>query len=192
MGKVTTWRRKESKQVADCRVFKVREDFSESSDGKDASFFVIESPEWVNIIPVTKDGHVVLIEQYRHGIGEITLEIPGGLVDEGENPKAAAERELVEETGYIPREVVLIGKSRPNPAIQDNWVYHYLAIDCEKTDEVKFDDHESIVTKIVPMSYVPKLFTNGKITHSLVVAAFHWFSIYMYQESVQKNESSIG
>lgn len=189
--KLTTWARKESKQVADCRVFKLREDFSESTDGKDASFFVIESPEWVNIIPVTKDGNIVLIEQYRHGIDEITLEIPGGLVDDGEDAGAAAERELIEETGYVPREVVMIGKSRPNPAIQDNWVYHYLAIDCELKNEVKFDDHESIQTRVVPMKYMPKLLMQGKITHSLVIAAFHWFSLYMYQETTEKNESTV-
>lgn len=184
-NKITTWKKKESKQIADCRVFKVREDFSTSTEGKDASFFVIESPEWVNIIPVTKTGEIVLIEQYRHGIDEITLEIPGGLVDEGEDAKLAAERELIEETGYVPREVVLVGKSRPNPAIQDNWVYHYLAIDCEPNGETKFDDHESIHTRVVPMKYLPKLLLQGKITHSLVVAAFHWFSLYMYQESTE-------
>lgn len=176
--KITTWKRKDSKQIADCRVFKVRENLSQSTDGKEARFFVIESPEWVNIIPVTADGDIVMIEQYRHGIEEITLEIPGGLVDDGEDAGAAAERELIEETGYVPRAVVLIGKSRPNPAIQDNWVYHYLAIDCELKNEVKFDDHESIQTRLVPARYLSKLFQQGKITHSLVIAAFYWFSLY--------------
>ena len=177
--KVARWRKKSSKQMADCRVFKVREDISVCDDnGAEHSFYVIESPEWVNIIPLTANDEVVLIEQYRHGIEDIALEIPGGLVDENEIPAEAAVRELAEETGYVPREVVLLGKSRPNPAIQNNWVYHYLALDCELKGEVKFDSHESVATGLVPLAEIAPLISEGMITHSLVIAAFHWFSLY--------------
>jgi len=177
--KVATWRVKSSKQVADCKVFKVREDTAVcNEDGKEHPFYVIESPEWVNIIPLTHDEEVVLIEQYRHGINEIALEIPGGLVDDGETPEEAAVRELAEETGYVPRKVVLLGKSRPNPAIQNNWVYHYLALDCELKLELKFDSNESIATGLVPLAEIAPLISEGMITHSLVVAAFHWFSLH--------------
>ncbi len=177
--KVARWRRKSSTWLADCRVFKVREDISVCEDtDAEHSFYVIESPEWVNIIPLTANDEVVLIEQYRHGIEDVALEIPGGLVDKGESPEEAAIRELAEETGYMPREIVLLGKSRPNPAIQNNWVYHYLALDCELKHEVRFDQHESVSTGLVPLAEIAPLISEGMITHSLVIAAFHWFSLY--------------
>ena len=177
--KVATWQRKSSRQVADCKVFKVREDISVcEANGVEHPFYVIESPEWVNIIPLTANEEVVLIEQYRHGIDEIALEIPGGLVDDDESPQEAAVRELAEETGYVPRAVVLLGRSRPNPAIQNNWVYHYLALDCELKQAVRFDGNESIGTGLVPLAEIAPLISEGMITHSLVVAAFHWFSLY--------------
>ena len=80
-----TWTRTKTKEIADCRVFKVREDFCKrDSDGAEHNFFVIENPDWVDIIALTKEKAVVLIEQFRHGTQEIILEIPGGMVDEGE------------------------------------------------------------------------------------------------------------
>ena len=169
-----TWTRKQSKAVADCRVFKIREDFCErDSDGAEHTFFVIECPDWVNVIALTKENEIVLIEQYRQGTEEIILEIPGGMIDAGEEPETAARRELLEETGYESNEFVYLGKSRPNPAIQNNWMHHYLALDCEKTRETAFDEHESLLTKLSPLSEIPQLIRSEQITHSLAVAAFY-------------------
>ena len=170
------WKRTRSETVADCRVFKVREDFCQrDSDGAEANFFVVENPDWVNVIALTADGEVILIEQFRHGAEEIILEIPGGMVDEGESHTVTAARELLEETGYAPREMIPLGKSQPNPAIQNNWIYHYLAMDCEIKSKTKFDAHESIAVKLVPLAEIPKLIAEGAITHSLVIAAFSFF-----------------
>ena len=174
--KPDTWTRKHSKTVADCRVFKVREDFCErDSDKSEATFFVIENPHWVNVIALTKDEKVVLIEQFRHGSEEIILEIPGGLIDGDEDTATAAKRELVEETGYSSDEMVYLGKSRPNPAIQNNWIYHYAAMNCEKTADTSFDEHESVVTKLISLAEIPGLIESERITHSLVLAAFYKF-----------------
>ena len=173
-----TWTRKESKAVADCRVFKVREDFCErDSDAKKASFFVVENPDWVNIIALTKDSQVVLIEQFRHGSEEIILEIPGGMLDANEDREAAAKRELSEETGYSSDEFIYLGKSRPNPAIQNNWIYHYAALNSEKTAETDFDEHESVVTKLFPLSEIENLVRSGKITHSLAIVGFYYLNL---------------
>lgn len=175
-----TWKRNRSEEIADCRVFKVRKDFCvRESDDAEATFYVVENPDWVNIIALTKDEKVLLIEQFRHGAEEIITEIPGGMVDAGESHTMTAARELAEETGYTPREMILLGKSHPNPAIQNNWIYHYLALGCEKTGETKFDEHESVVTKLSPVSEIENMIADGTITHSLVIAAFHFLEIYL-------------
>lgn len=174
-----TWTRKSSKTVADCRVFKVREDScGRESDNLQGSFFVIESPNWVNIIALTKTNEVLMIEQFRHGIEETILEVPGGMVDDGDADfEFAARRELVEETGFTSDEWIFLGKSRPNPAIQNNWIYHFAALNCEKTAETSFDEHESVFSKLIPLTEIKSLISDGKITHSLVVAAFYYLEL---------------
>lgn len=178
------WKRIESEEVANCRIFKVRQDKCvRLNGGAEHNFFVLENSDWVNIIPLTTNNEVVLIEQFRHGIEQMTLEIPGGMVDDDEDPQYAATRELIEETGYKPREVVFLGKTHPNPATHDNTVYHYLALGCEKVQEVAFDSTESIVTSLVPLAEIPELLTNEKITHSLVAAAFCRY--YLYNQGIK-------
>lgn len=173
------WKRKRSKEIADCRVFKVREDFCErETDLKESSFFVIENPDWVNIIALTNEKEAILIRQFRHGTEETILELPGGMIDEDENPLDAARCELLEETGFSSENFILLGKSHPNPAIQNNTIYHFLATGCEKTAETNFDEHESVITKLVSLTETQNLIASGVITHSLVIAAFYYFSIY--------------
>jgi ADP-ribose pyrophosphatase len=178
------WKRISSKKIADCRVFSVREDLSErESDARRGTFFVVENPDWVNIIALTKENKVVLIEQFRHGMGEINLEIPGGMIDQNESPEKAARRELLEETGFSSDNFILLGKSRPNPAIQNNTIYHFLALDCEKTHDTAFDEHESVVTSLVSRPEIKNLILHGNITHSLVVAAFYFLDSNKSYES---------
>lgn len=174
-----------SREIADCRVFKIREDTSRrDSDEAESTFFVIESPDWANIVAVTKSHEVVLIEQFRHGVERMVLEIPGGMVDDGEDPRAAASRELIEETGYSPGRIICIGQSLPNPALQNNTIHHFLALDCEKTADVAFDDHESIVTRLVPLSQLENLVHNGDITHALAITAIYYAQRYLRNEGL--------
>lgn len=173
------WRRVGSERVADCRVFQVRRDRSlNPRGGAEHNFYCIEAADWINVIPLTTRNEVVMIEQYRHGAGEVTLEIPGGMVDEGEAAERAAARELLEETGYGAGEVRLLGRTRPNPAIQNNWLYSFLARDCRFEQEPVFDSSEWTVVRLVPLADVPALIAEGAITHALVIAAFHWLSLY--------------
>ena len=148
---IDEWHKVSSKTIANCRVFDVREDQCRSTEtGDEASFFVIENPDWVNVIPITTDNEVVLIRQYRQGTENVTLEIPGGLVDENEEPANAASRELTEETGFKSSKIIYLGETRPNPALQSNTIYHFAALECEPIGETNFDEHESIESLTVP------------------------------------------
>lgn len=147
-------------------------------DGQAHQFIVLHSPAWVNIVPVTPEGRVVLIRQWRQGSQAPSLEIPGGLVDPGESPEAAAARELLEETGYASPGLVHLGKVNPNPALFDNTCHTYLAPQAVRVAEPRLDDTENIEVLTVPGQEVPGLVRRGEIDHSLVLAAlcFHWLA----------------
>ncbi|MDQ4123632.1 MAG: NUDIX hydrolase [Acidobacteriota bacterium] len=187
-AELRTWKRIRSEEVANCRVFVVRRDLcvSENDDFENSehTFYVLECPAWCNIIPITKDDEVVLIEQFRQGTEAPSLEIPGGIVDEDETPEEAAERELLEETGYAANEIIFLGKSHPNPAIQNNFVYHFAAFGCEKKQEPQFDSSEHCVERIVPLAEIDDLIMNEEITHSLVLAGFQRFNIYQNKKNL--------
>jgi 8-oxo-dGTP pyrophosphatase MutT (NUDIX family) len=168
-----------SENVNSYKVFSTRRDISLSPlTREEHDFYVIEAPDWVNVIAVTPDDEIVLIEQYRHGIRSITLEIPGGMVDVGESPLEAGKRELLEETGYESNEWVCIGKINPNPAIQNNACYTYLAINAKRVQVPSFEGTEDITTSLTPSTNIMNLVAEGKITHALVVVAFYWYFLY--------------
>jgi len=146
-------------------------------DGRAHDFYVIEAPDWINVIPLTAGGEVVLIEQYRHGTEEVSLEIPGGMVDEGEEPSDAAARELLEETGYAASEINFLGRTRPNPAIQNNWIHTFLARGVEYRCEPACEGTEQTVVRLAPLERIPALIAEGKIDHSLVVVGFHLLAL---------------
>jgi 8-oxo-dGTP pyrophosphatase MutT (NUDIX family) len=158
------------------KVFSLRTDRARSPrTGQEHDFFILESASWVNVIPLTRENDVVLIRQYRHGIRDLTLEIPGGLVEDRDTPEEAARRELLEETGYRAREVALLGSVHPNPAIQNNLCYTYVARDVFPAGAQQLDEREDISVLVRPVSEIPRLIREGEITHALVLAAFYRF-----------------
>jgi len=168
-----------SEKIESNKIFSVRKDTSVSPlTGNEHDFFVVEAPHWINVIALTENDEVVLIEQYRHGSQSVTVEIPGGMVDPGEKPLQTAKRELLEESGYIGENWLQIGEVFPNPAMQNNRCFTFLATNCKKVGQTNFDTTEYIITYTRPSSEIPKLVSQGKIMHSLVVAAFYWYHLY--------------
>jgi len=139
--------------------------------GREHHFLRLDCPDWVNIIALTESGLMVLVEQYRHGTDETTMEIPGGAVDPGEAPTVAAARELEEETGYRASELIEIGRVDPNPAFLSNRCWTYLALGCRSDGTVSLDPSEEIEVSLVPIGDFARLIDDGTITHSLVIAA---------------------
>ena len=178
-GKIKPWQRLDSETVYSCRIFSLQKNRSRSPrTNKEHDFFVLDSGDWVNIIPVTADDQVVLIRQYRHGTEDFTLEIPGGMVDQ-EDPSAlhAARREMQEETGYDSEDIIPLGAIHPNPAIQGNRCHSFLARNVEKRFETSFDTTEETEVLLVHASELPELVRQERITHALVVVAFYWYDL---------------
>lgn len=157
---------------ADYRVF--RTSFVEGTHARVGTkrFSVIEAVDWVNVIALTPADEVVLIRQYRVGIAKVCLEIPGGMVDEGEDARTAAARELVEETGYTSDNWRLLGTVSPNPAIQNNYLHTYLALDARRTDAQRLDGSEIVTVETRSLAAVTDALRRGEIEHALVVTAF--------------------
>ncbi|TAL69429.1 MAG: NUDIX hydrolase [Bacteroidetes bacterium] len=176
---IQKWETVNNREIDNFKIFDlswIRRRHPES--GKEGEFVVLNSPKWVNIIPITKEKKVILIEQYRQGTDEITLEVPGGLVDLNEEPVNAGERECREETGYEGKgKAVLLGENTPNPAFLNNKCYSYVWFDCELKYEQKLDSHEDIKVVLVPVSKIKNMILEGKIRHSLVLTAFFFYSI---------------
>jgi len=175
------WKVLESRRDTSYRVFSIRTDTAQSPrNGSICDFYILETNPWVNVIPITNDKEVVLVRQYRHGIRDLTFEIPGGLVDDGDTPGQAAWRELREETGYSAKEMVPLGAVHPNPAIQNNLCYTFLAKDAYKVGKQHQDTAEDIEVVIRPLEEIPKMIKEGTITHSLVIVAFYrYFMEYL-------------
>lgn len=158
-----------------CPIFRVESREATSHDGQHRqAMYTIRCSQWVNVIPITADGHVVLIEQHRIGTNTITLETPGGAVDPGENDLTmAALRELEEETGLTSQRVLSLPGFAPNPAIQGNRITYFIAFDCQPlaVPRAHKDPFEEIRIRMVPVEEALMMARSGQIQHALVALA---------------------
>ncbi|MGB9603298.1 MAG: NUDIX hydrolase [Verrucomicrobiia bacterium] len=148
--------------------------------GKEHQFTLLKCPDWVNVVALTEERQIVLVEQYRQGSDTIELEIPGGMIDPDDgDPIEAGIRELREETGYEGEDARIIGRVLPNPAFMSNSCYTVLVQNCKKIHPTQFDPTEDLATKLCSIDDIPGLIAGGKIRHSLVVAAFYYFNLWL-------------
>jgi 8-oxo-dGTP pyrophosphatase MutT (NUDIX family) len=172
---VEAWQSISSESVYDCRLFSVLRRRSLSPRTLSIhDVFVLQAPDWVNIVPLTADGHVVMIRQYRHGVEDITLEVPGGMLDPTDtDPAVAARREMLEETGYDSETIESLGATHPNPAIQANRCHTFVARNVVCRGAPTHTGFEYTEPVLVPRGEIPALIRSGVISHALVIVAFH-------------------
>ena len=167
------WRTLRRGAEHDFAILRIREDQVEDPHGRPHPRVRIDCPDWVNVVAFTPDDETVLVRQYRAGIDADTLEVAGGMVDPGETAEAAARRELEEETGFRAGRCVFLGVSHPNPALQNNRLHSFLALDCRRVHAPRLDAGEDIRVELVPRARLPELVSAGVISHALVLVSFH-------------------
>jgi len=177
---IKPWQTISSRPLGNFRIFTLRSDRRVSPrNGSEHDVFVIDSVDWVNVVALTPDDRLVMVEQYRHGTQTVELEIPGGMVDrEDGSPLTAGERELREETGYEGGNARLIGRIFPNPAMMSNTCHTVLVEQCQLRHAAELDHGEDLITRLVPVADVPRLVGAGMIRHSLVVVALYYFELW--------------
>jgi ADP-ribose diphosphatase len=170
------WERVGSEGVSEHGIFRLRSFRARSPrTGEARPFTVVDTADWVNVIAVTEAGRFLLVRQFRHGIGKVTLEIPGGIVNAGEDPAAAAARELREETGWGGDPPERLGVVDTNPAIFSNRCSTYLVRNCRRLGPAAPDPGEDLETVTLDAREVRRQLANGSITHALVLCAFTWY-----------------
>jgi ADP-ribose pyrophosphatase len=165
------WRTLRRGDERDLTILRIREDVMEDPHGRTHPRVIISAPDWVHVLALTPEGQAVLVRQFRAGIQADTLEFPGGMVDPGETPAAAAARELEEETGFAAGRWNALGACHPNPALQNNRLHTFLALDCLRVAEPRLDAGEDVRVELVPAASLRDRAASGEITHALVLAS---------------------
>jgi len=162
-----------------CKVWDLRERrYRHTITGKEGDFYYLDSRDWVIVVARTVAGDLVLIRQFRWGSDELSWELPGGIIDKGEDPVEAGLRELKEETGYVAKSGRLIGRGRPNPAILNNFFHVVLAEEVELHESgTDWDEHEEIEVRALPEATVIDWARECKIGHALALNGLLFYQL---------------
>ncbi|MEL6182940.1 MAG: NUDIX hydrolase, partial [Myxococcota bacterium] len=173
---IKSYVRHSSSIVLTTPIFNVRKDrVSNPNTGYTGDFFVLENPNWANVIALDTQGRLIMVRQWRHGTETVEVEFPAGLVDPGEEPEMTALRELREETGYTTDRVTLLGATKPNVAYQSNTCYTFLAEGCHRVAEPTFDRGEHAETFLIDPAEVGEWVQAGKIRSAISLSALFWW-----------------
>jgi ADP-ribose pyrophosphatase len=168
------WKRMRRRDLLECHIFRVVERENEAPDGRIGRFTVLEAPDWTTVVPLVEgpEGRsFLMVRQYRHGSDEVSIEFPGGVIERGEDPAAAASRELEEETGFRARRMRPAGSVYPNPAFMGNRFHVFVAEGCEPSGATCLDEHEIVDAFLAPVEEVRAAMGTGQYSHALMVAA---------------------
>lgn len=179
------WPTVSTRNAGDFRIFSIRSDVKVNPrTGQKHDFYILDTTDWVNIIAITPEERIVMVEQYRHGSDAVELEIPGGMMERHEtDPVEAGLRELREETGYVGERPQLIGRINPNAAIMSNVCHTLLVENCRRMHKVEFDSGEDLVTRLVPIGELRNLVSSGRIQHALVAVALYHFDLWRQRQA---------
>lgn len=166
------WEKLASRRGPDLPLFGVRFDkLRHPQTSAEFERLVLEAPAWVNVVAVTEAGEIVMVEQFRFGVGKLTLEPVGGIVDAGEDSLAAARRELLEESGYGGGSWHYLGCVQANPAYHDNLCHHWLADGVTRVQDPAPDEGEAIRVHLLTLEALRQAVASGWLCHSLGLSA---------------------
>ncbi|HEY5771527.1 MAG TPA: NUDIX hydrolase [Chitinophagaceae bacterium] len=165
------WKTLSSEYLFNDLWFKVRKDICEAPSGKIINpYYVYEFPEWATAFALTEDNKVIMVRQYRHSLGEVIIELPGGCVDDTDKDlQTAIARELLEETGYTFASYESLGKISPNPSTNTNWMHMFLARGGKKVSEQKLDHNEEIIVELYSIDELKSLLKKNEIVQAMHV-----------------------
>ncbi|MGV8074316.1 MAG: NUDIX hydrolase [Syntrophobacteraceae bacterium] len=173
------WKCFQTAEGPDLGVFRVRFDWAKNPRNSfTLKATVLEAPDWVTVVALTRNDMVVVVRQYRFGTQKETTEIPAGIIELGESSQEAAIRELREETGYSSTEWEYLGYVEPNPAFLNNRCHHWLARNAKQVSRPELDEGENLFFSEMNLDELRREIKEGRLRNSLALTALaHVFDL---------------
>jgi 8-oxo-dGTP pyrophosphatase MutT (NUDIX family) len=175
----SSWTLDTQKSIFSCQIFQLFEKkYTHPIDHRSSNFYMMTMADWVQVVALTTENKLILVQQFRFGTETLSLETPGGFIDKNEDPLVAGLRELREETGYAPESAYLLISIYPNPAMQNNRLHIIVAENCKKIDEQHLDPNEEIICFTASLSECLDKIRSGEINHSIAIATLLTYQLF--------------